>query len=45
MMFGRDVQMVKNGVVRLLAMLVFSNELVLMPKSAEDLRIMIGCFY
>lgn len=45
-MFGRKwIQMVENGMVWLLAILVFANNLVIIGGGAEDLRIMIECLY
>lgn len=44
-MFGRKGrQMIKNGVVRLVAMFVFTDDLVLMVESAGDLRVMLNVF-
>lgn len=45
MIFGRmGVQIVNKGVIWLLAMLMFANDLVVMAQNVEDLRIMIKCF-
>lgn len=43
--FGRrGARIVKNGVLWLLAILVFANNLALIAETAEDLRIMMGYF-
>lgn len=46
MMFGGSkVQVIKNVVVWLLALLVFADDLVLMAENSKDVEIMIERFY